>query len=372
MSMEWELIESDEALRDMLQGVAQCTVVAIDTEFMRRNTFYPQVALVQLCFDDKAWLVDPLQINDPSPLAQLLVNPAVTKVLHSASEDLEVFGHWLGVLPTPLFDSQRAAALLDRGFGLGYRALVQSICDVDLPKGETQSNWLQRPLTQSQCEYAAQDVTWLLHVWRDLHQQCESEGKTEWVLADGCDAIQTLATATGDYFKRIKNGWKLDPRQLGSLRAVCAWREDVARSRDKPRGWIIDDLACLQLAQFDPRSLEELRETVDLPESALRRNADALLEVLAIERSQPQENMPIALPGPLDPRQRKRIKNLKARARQIAEQLGTAPEALLQSKDYELLLRQSEGGAGASPQHWQGWRQDLVVEPLRKYLAETA
>ena len=153
---------------------------------------------------------------------------------------------------------------------------------------------------------------------------------------------------------------------------LTTWREEVARSRDKPRGWIIDDLACLQLAQFDPRSLEELRETVDLPDSALRRNADALLEVLAIERSQPQESLPIALPGPLDPRQRKRMKNLKARARQIAEQLGTAPEALLQSKDYELLLRQSEGGAGASPQHWQGWRQDLVVEPLRKYLAETA
>ena len=171
MSMEWELIESDDALHAMLDGVADCTVVAIDTEFMRRNTFYPQVALVQLCFGDKAWLVDPLQITDPSPLAQLLVNPAVTKVLHSASEDLEVFGHWLGVLPDPLFDSQRASALLDRGFGLGYRALVQAICDVDLPKGETQSNWLQRPLTESQCEYAAQDVAWLLPVWRDLYQQ---------------------------------------------------------------------------------------------------------------------------------------------------------------------------------------------------------
>jgi ribonuclease D len=371
MSMEWELIESDDALHAMLDGVADCTVVAIDTEFMRRNTFYPQVALVQLCFGDKAWLVDPLQITDPSPLAQLLVNPAVTKVLHSASEDLEVFGHWLGVLPDPLFDSQRASALLDRGFGLGYRALVQAICDVDLPKGETQSNWLQRPLTESQCEYAAQDVAWLLPVWRDLYQQCEREGKIEWVLADGRDAIQTLATGAGDYFKRIKNGWKLDARQLGILRAVCAWREEVARSRDKPRGWIIDDLACLQLAQYDPRSKEELREVVDLPESALRRNEDALLEVLAAQRARPQESLPMTLPGPLDPKQRKRLKNLKARARQIAEQLGTAPEALLQSKDYELLLRQSESGAGDSPQHWQGWRRELVVEPLRDYLAET-
>jgi ribonuclease D len=170
--MHWQLIESDDALQQLLAQTAACDVVMVDTEFMRRNTFYPEVALVQLCFasdnaqseepdgipdglpDDTAWLIDPLKIQDPTPLAALFSNPAVLKVLHSASEDLEVFQRWLGVLPQPLFDTQRAAALLNVGFGMGYRALVQEICGVDLPKGETRSDWLQRPLTQSQCEYA--------------------------------------------------------------------------------------------------------------------------------------------------------------------------------------------------------------------------
>lgn len=368
--MEWQLIESDEALREMFAEVSGSTVVAVDTEFMRRNTFYPQVALLQLCFGDRAWLVDPLAIEDTSPLAELLTNPDVVKVLHSASEDLEVFQRWLGVLPAPLFDTQRAAALLDRGFGLGYRAVVQAICDIDLPKGETCSNWLQRPLTPSQCEYAAQDVAWLLPVWRDLAQQCEQEGKAEWVLADGNDAIQSLATTGGEFFKRIKNAWKLDSRQLGALKAVSAWREQTARRRDKPRGWIIDDQACLQLAQHDPRTLDELKYQVELPAPVIRRNADELLEVLASQREVPAQDLPPALPAPLGPRQRDMLKKLKARARAIAAELSTAPEALLQSKDYELLLREASGESVQVPRHWQGWREAVVVEPLRQSLAE--
>jgi ribonuclease D len=114
--VQWQLIESDEALQQLLAREANCEVVIVDTEFMRRNTFYPEVALVQLCFvtgesvSEKAWLIDPLRIDNPAPLAELLTNPAVLKVLHSASEDLEVFQRWLGVLPQPLFDTQRAAA----------------------------------------------------------------------------------------------------------------------------------------------------------------------------------------------------------------------------------------------------------------------
>ena len=258
--MDWQLIESDEALQQVLARGAGSEAVIVDTEFMRRNTFYPQVALVQLCFANEeagsatGWLIDPLAIEDPAPLIELFTDPGMVKVLHSASEDMEVFQNWLGVLPQPLFDTQRAAAMVGRGFGLGYRALVHEICDVDLPKGETRSDWLQRPLTESQCEYAALDVTWLLPVWRELHKQCEQQGKQEWVLADGHDAMGALGTAVTDYHKRIKTAWKLNPRQLGSLAAICAWREKTARSRDKPRSWIIDDKACLTLAQQDPQT----------------------------------------------------------------------------------------------------------------------
>ena len=366
--MEWQLIESDADLQAALAADAGSSVVAVDTEFMRTNTFYPKVALVQLCFGDRALLVDPLAITDTTPLAELLTDPRLVKVLHSASEDLEVFQRWLGVLPEPLFDTQRATALLDMGFGLGYSGLVKLICDVDLPKGETRSDWLQRPLTDSQCEYAAQDVAWLLPVWRHLEDKCEAQQKDGWVLADGRDAVATFRASSYDFTKRIKTAWKLDKRALGRLVAVCNWREEMARSRNKPRGWIIDDQACLQLAQNDPQSMEELKSRVELPHSVQRRHGEDLLKVLAAQREVPEAELPARLPGPLDAAQRRQLKDMKAQVRAIAAELGCAPEALLQGKDYELLLREFHGEAVEQPLHWQGWRLDLVLAPLRASL----
>ena len=370
--MDWQLIESDRGLQEVVAQASRAGAVAIDTEFMRRNTFYPQVALVQLCFDETAWLIDPLTLEDPSPLADLLVDPEVIKVLHSASEDLEVFQQWLGVLPQPLFDTQRAAALLDAGFGLSYRALVLAVCGVDLPKGETRSDWLQRPLTDSQCEYAAQDVTWLLQVWRKLDQQCEAQGKRDWVLADGRDALGALATNAGGYYNRIKTAWKLNPRELGILIAVCDWRERIARERDKPRSWIIDDKACLQLAQTDPRNWNQLKSQVELPAPAQRRYGEDLLALLAAQRATPDAELPPRLPQPLDAPQRQQLKNLKSSAREIAAGAGVAPEVLLPSKDYEILIREAAGAEVDTPRHWEGWRKDLVLSPLRRLLMERA
>lgn len=375
MTMQWQLIESDEALQQMLAQSVGCEVVIVDTEFMRRNTFYPEVALVQLCFvsddvhSEMAWLIDPLKIDDPTPLAELFSNPAVLKVLHSASEDLEVFQRWLGVLPQPLFDTQRAAALLNIGFGMGYRTLVQDICDVDLPKGETRSDWLQRPLTESQCEYAGLDVTWLLPVWRELNEQCVRQGKLQWVLADGNDATGALGTEVYDFQKRIKTAWKLNQRQLGILTAVCGWREVTARRRDKPRGWIIDDPTCLRLATEDPDSMAALSDSVEMPSQMVRRYGEELLALLAAQRVVTDADLPPALPPPLNAAQRDQVKRLKSLVAGIANKLSIAPQVLAPGKDYELLLREASGEAFEPPVHWSGWREQVVLAPLRDFLS---
>jgi ribonuclease D len=372
--MSWQLVESDAALAELLGRFADCEAVMVDTEFMRRNTFYPQVALLQLCFanagDDEpvAWLVDPLRIEDTWQLRELFVRPGIIKVLHSASEDLEVFQRWLGVLPTPLFDTQRAAALLNVGFGMGYRALVGDITGVDLPKGEQRSDWLRRPLTQSQCEYAAQDVSYLLPVWRELHSKAIECERMDWILADGFDAV-TAASAEGEgYHTRIKSAWKLDRRQLAALAAICRWREQVARERDKPRSWIIDDKTCLELARRNPRNVHQLR-ALELPPPVLRRYAEQLLDILAAQGALPEGSLPARLPQPLDARQRDALKRLKARGRDLAGELAMAPEILLPGKDYELLLREDAGEDIAVPAYWLGWRGEAVVTPLRASLA---
>ena len=147
MTSTW--IETSAELEALLSAHRGHEQVAVDTEFRRRDTFYPQVALLQLCWGGAAYLIDPLQLDELDALRGFLTDPAQVKCLHSASEDLEVFEHWLQVLPSPLFDTQRAAALLGLGGGLGYRAIVAQFFEVDLPKEETQSDWLQRPLTPS-------------------------------------------------------------------------------------------------------------------------------------------------------------------------------------------------------------------------------
>ena len=366
--MNWQLIDSDEALEDLLAQASEYDAVAIDTEFMRRNTFFPQVSLLQLCFSGKAWLIDPLAIKEIGSLVDFVVNPGIVKILHSASEDLEVFQQWLGVLPQPMFDTQRAAALLGRGFGLGYRAIVSDLCDVELDKGETRSDWLRRPLSESQCDYAAQDVTHLLSVWQLLRAECEDQGKTDWVFSDGRDAANALASTSGHYYKKIKSAWKLDARQLASLIAISDWRERTARTRDKPRSWIIDDKACFGLAQCDPQSWAELKSEVDLPPPALRRYGEDLLALLAQQRILPEEALPERLPAPMTAAQRNKAKKIKLAAKDIAIGLNIAPEVLLQSRDYEILVREAEGGTVTVPPYWSGWRLERIVTPLREIL----
>ncbi len=368
--MDWQLVESDRALQALIERARGSEAVMVDTEFMRRNTFFPQVALVQMCFSggeagDVAWLIDPLRIESPEPLAALFENPAVTKVLHSASEDLEVFQSWLGVLPRPLFDTQKAAALAGMEFGMGYRNLVLALCDEDLPKGETRSDWLQRPLTESQCHYAAQDVIWLLPVYRQLEQRLSQLGRIPWVLEEGEDATRSLATATTDYYRRIKNGWKLSPRQLAVLIAVCDWREETARLKDKPRSWIIDDKACLQLALEQPLSFNELRSMVDLPAPALRRYGETLVELVNAQQSLSDNALPERLPPPLDGAQRKQLKALKDKTAQIAAELGVPPQALVANRDLEILLREGGSAAADEPAPWRGWRREQVIDRLR-------
>jgi ribonuclease D len=187
----WSLVEDDAALDAALSALDGATEIAVDTEFMRRNTYYPQVALLQLCVDDHAWLIDPLKISTLDALRELMLNPACTKILHSCSEDLEVFRHWLAVVPEPLIDTQRAAALVGQAFGLGYRALVAELTGVELDKGETRSDWLKRPLSESQCHYAALDVTELVPAWALLRERAQQQGRMDWISGRGQRARAT-------------------------------------------------------------------------------------------------------------------------------------------------------------------------------------
>ncbi|EAQ97867.1 ribonuclease D [Congregibacter litoralis] len=366
--MNWTLVENDDSLRGALASLAGADEIAVDTEFMRRNSYYPHIALLQLCTDDHAWLIDPLTISNLDGLRALLTDSACIKVLHSCSEDLEVFRHWLGVLPSPLVDTQRATALLGKGFGLGYRALVKELLGVELDKGETRSDWLKRPLSESQCHYAALDVLELVPAWRILRELAEEQGRMQWVLDEGEEAIRLLKDRDGQIYRRVKSASRLSRRQLEALRRLCEWREDLARAVDKPRGWIVEDKAFLAIAMAIPEDHDALAELDVLPASVLRKQGDSLLACVEQALQLSEEALPPALPGPLTPPQRNLLKALRTEAKSIAAGLNVAPEILISTADLELIIREASGEAITEPERWQGWRAEAVIQPLRASL----
>lgn len=365
--MSWRLLTDTAELNSVLQEYSSAEAVVIDTEFMRRDTFYPQAALIQLCFvgSEQAWLIDPLAVPDLSALTALLTNPAVVKILHSPSEDFEVFQHFLGCLPRPLFDSQRAAAFIGLGFGLGYRGLIESLTGIALSKEETRSDWLQRPLTDSQLEYAAQDVVPLARVYPQLRDDLQAAGRLDWVLEDSDNAVAAVLAPPAAPHLRVKSAWKLREQQLTRLAAICEWREQRARTVDKPRNWILHDKNCLALAERGARTEADLSAIEDMPASIVRKQGQVLLELLQQAEADNKTIQP--LPQPLSAQQRDTVKKLKKRVAEIAQQLDIAPEALLTGKDYELLVRLAAGtSALVEPTTWAGWRQVLLIEPLRQ------
>ncbi|MGM0671585.1 MAG: ribonuclease D, partial [Pseudomonadota bacterium] len=220
------LIETPEALRGFLDTIAGTDWIALDTEFMREKTYYPRLCLIQLATLDQIACVDPLKL-DIHLLEPLLFDAGVTKVFHSASQDLEVLYRELGRVPTPVFDTQIAASMLGYGEQVGYANLVKAVLDRDLDKSQTRTDWSRRPLSEQQIRYAADDVRFLATVFMRLLHELESHERMHWLRPE-MEALSNPALYEPDpenAWKRVSGAKRLKPRERGVLKAVAAWRE---------------------------------------------------------------------------------------------------------------------------------------------------
>jgi len=364
--VNWRLIDSSAELSAVLAEHREHSHVAVDTEFRRRDTFYPQVALLQLCWGGDAFLIDPLLLDDLAALKTWLADPAQVKFLHSASEDLEVFAHWLDVLPAPLFDTQRAAALVGLGGGQSYRALVASFHDIDLPKDETQSDWLQRPLTDRQAEYAALDVTYLHPIGLKLEALAREMGRLDWVLEEGA----RLRPGGKPPISKFRSAHKLSPRQQWALSELVDWRETQAKGRDRPRSWILSDKVVMATARALPSTVRELSAVDEMPAGLVRRAGDALLARIAAASDRDMATLPAEISTPLSSTERQLLKQLTERVVTVSESLAVPPEALMPKADLEQLIRLQANPSLPSPAAWSGWRAERVVDPLREWLSQ--
>lgn len=371
MAIDIHWIRDNASLAQHCANWRNLPFVAVDTEFMRVDTFYPIAGLLQVSEGERAYLIDPLLIDDWAPFAALLQDPAVVKVLHACSEDLEVFLRLTGSLPVALFDTQLAAAYLNLGFSMGYSRLVQAVLNIELPKGETRSDWLQRPLSETQVSYAAEDVLHLAEVYNLLQQQLSAE-KNAWVLEDGAELVANLGReiAPEDAYREAKLAWKLSRAQLAVLRELCAWRERQARARNQPRNRIIREHSLWPLARTQPNNLVALARIDDIHPKTVRQDGEFLLQLIKDAAATPPEDWPEALPEPLPLEASALLKKLRAIGQREGERLNIAPELMLRKKTLEALLKTGyPNGPYQLPDSLRGWRRELMGQVLLDCLA---
>ena len=359
-------------IRDNASLAQHCTTwralpfVALDTEFMRVDTFYPLAGLLQISEGELAYLIDPLCIDDWAPFAALLEDRQVVKVLHACSEDLEVLLRLTGSLPAPLFDSQLAAGYLNIGFSMGYSRLVQAVLDIELPKGETRSDWLQRPLSETQISYAAEDVVHLAELYGRLQAQLSAE-KSAWILEDGAELVAALGREVEpeQAYREAKLAWKLSRAQLAVLQVLCAWREREARARNLPRNRILREHSLWPLARSQPKDLVGLARIEDMHPKTVRQDGETILELIRDAAALPQSEWPPAMPEPLPIEASALLKKLKALGQAEAERLQIVPELMLRKKTLEALLKSGyPDGPYRLPDSLRGWRRELMGQPL--------
>jgi ribonuclease D len=358
---DFEWVDDDATLADVVAAMAEADRYAVDTEFHRERTYFPRVALVQLAWADRIVLVDPLAVS-LQPLAKVLDGPGVA-VMHAAGQDLEVLELACGTIPTALFDTQLAAGF-DGYATPSLSALAERVVGCRLPKGDRLTDWLRRPLDSEQLRYAATDVAHLFTIQDHLTADLEEDGRLSWAL-DECEQLRTRSRSLRDpeeAWLRIKEARHLRGPAAGVARAVAAWRERRAAEIDQPVRFILPDLGVVGIAQRMPTTREDLRSIRGLDERHVRGQlGDELLDAVAEGRQHPAERPRSEAVVELERQLRPAVGLVSAWVSQLARDLRIDTSLLATRADIEALLGGIEGCRLSV-----GWRADLVGEPIRR------
>ena len=351
------LITDSKALSDLVERLSKHPFVAVDTEFMRENTFWPDLCLIQIASSEEAAAIDPKAELDMTPLLNLMVeNRDVLKVFHAGSQDIEIVHNLTGEVPYPLFDTQVAAMALGHGEQVGYSNLIESMLGHALDKGARFTDWGRRPLDKRQIDYAIADVTHLANIFPKLLARLKKTGRGGWLdeemerLADS----SSFAFPPQDAWKRLKIPGR-NPAVLGRLKALAAWRETEARSKNIPRGRIVKDDTLGELAAHPPRNQDDLGRIRGL--SAGWKNNDIGQRLIqALESAKPLE--PDELPD-REPRRPGLTKEgvlvadlLKLLLKIRSKETGVASKLIARSDDLEALA----AGVRKDLKILSGWR----------------
>ena len=360
-----QFVQDQPGLELVCQQLRQEPWIALDTEFVRERTYYARLCLIQIATSDQLFCVDPLATDDLSALLDVVYDSKIIKVLHSARQDLEVFYDLRGTAPTPVFDTQIAAALLGFEDQIGYAALVEHLIGVKLDKLHTRTDWSTRPLNREQLDYAVDDVRHLPTIYRQLTAKLNELGRSDWV-SEECTRLTEpgLYANDPDYaHERIKKGRALLPANQQVLRALARWREQTAQARNLPRTWVLRDATLLELAAAQPSSREQLKNIKGIGAATLKKWGDDILKTIADSQTAASSSL-WKKPIQLTRAQIELCRRMLALVKSCADKQGISPTLLATRKDVQALIRGERDIALLT-----GWRRQFVGETLLNMIA---
>lgn len=364
--MTIQYINHPEQLDALCLKISQEPWIALDTEFLREKTYYPKFCLLQIAAPDWVACVDPIAIGDLGRLFEAIYNPKIVKVLHACRQDLEIFYQITGQIPGPIFDTQIAAPLLGFQENPGYAMLVSSFLNINLNKAHTRTDWSERPLSEDQIQYAADDVIYLCKIYTMMCSQLEKLGRRDWLDSDFelLNNPELYQMPPENAWLRIRGKNKLTGKQLSIMQTLTEWRERTAQQENKPRNWLLQDDFLLELAKLQPVTLGELAKIRNISERTVSRYGKVLCEMIATARERP--------PKPLNEKERSVKKTqqheavldvLSSVVRIRAEENSLNPVILATRKDLEALLFGEEECLLL-----QGWRYNMAGRELQGLL----
>jgi len=364
VSMQKIFINSFDQLNSFCDSVKHSPWLAVDTEFLRENTYYPVFCLLQVSNGELSACIDPLQIDDLSPIKALLFDANILKIFHAAFQDMEIFFHEWGDVPSPIFDTQLAATITGHGDQLGYGRLVEKTLKITLEKDQSRTDWSMRPLDEKQLDYAHADVIYLGQVYQKLSGQLQASGRSDWLENEyqRFHSADTYNINPKAIWQKVKGRQHLKGVQLAVLQSLAAWREEYAIKSNKPRRWILKDEVLIDLSRRTPSRIQQLDKIRGLEKGTIKKNGHHLLELIRTAKQQPKEEWPTENNRPirLNPQQEALADLLTCCLRLAATENDITPSALASRKDLEKLV----AGIDGIPL-LEGWRYKVAGKLLQ-------
>jgi len=367
MNIKYLTIENEENLGKFCEQLKGSPWLAVDTEFERTRTYFPELCLIQVANADIAAIIDPISIVDLDPFFEVLYDESIIKVFHSGHQDLEIFFNLKGSVPTPIFDTQIAAPLLGYAEQIGYAKLVHKLSGVELGKAFTRSDWKQRPLKQGQLEYAINDVTYLGIAYVQFVEKLEKLNRLAWLEKDFSEMTNPdrYQPDPEHIWKKIREAKKLKGKSLAVLQKLAAWREITARKKNRPRNWLMRDDAIVDMAQLLPEDLNALAKIKGLQGKFVKNHGVELLKIIhsAMELT-PEPIANIRQSVKLTGQQEAMVDALSVIVRLQAQIHEMNPTALASKKELQAFVQNQDESILQS-----GWRKQLIGDALAEFMS---